>query len=426
MNIWMINHYAASPAQSWSTRHVSLAAGLVRRGHSVRLFASNFNHSLRTRRSAGRVERVHWEQVGGVDIGWLPTPAYAGNSFGRAWNMLVFACRVLQMPRHSNDRPDVIYGSTPSLFAALAGRIVAQRLGVPFVLEIRDIWPQSLVDMGMSRLHPFVVMSAVIERHLYRHADAIVTLMPDAAPHLVAHGAARERLHWIPNGVNFDWVPSVVPPKAKDRLEVVYAGAYGGGNNPEMILDAAAKLRQRSGPALRFRLIGSGVAESAMAAKRAALGLENVSLESPVPKSQVYALLSQADIVVAPYRCLAVHRYGISLNKLFDYMAVARPIVFAGLSSNHPVRDAGCGLECPPDDPDALAEAIAALANLSTQERWELGLRGRRYVEQNHDLARLAVRLEAILAGAQHEPLMAAPGRQRSTLLKADSIPTAD
>jgi len=171
-----------------------------------------------------------------------------------------------------------------------------------------------------------------------------------------------------------------------------------------MILAAAAKLRQRGGPALRFRIIGSGPGEAAMIDKRIALGLANVSLEPPVPKSQVYSLLSQADILVAPYMSLAVHRFGVSLNKLFDYMAVARPIVFASSSSNHPVRDAGCGLECPPDDPDALADAIDKLASMSPQERWELGLNGRRYVEQNHDFARLAVRLETILTDASREP----------------------
>jgi glycosyltransferase involved in cell wall biosynthesis len=413
MKIWMINHYAASPAQAWSTRHVSLGAGLVQRGHSVCLFASNFNHSFRTRRSDSD-EPIHWEQASGVDIGWLPTPAYSDNSWGRAWNMLVFAFRVLQLPKHCSPQPDIVYGSSPSLFAPLAGLIVAQRLGIPFVLEIRDIWPQTLIDMGISRFHPFVVLSALIEPYLYRHADAIVTLMPNAAPHLVAHGAAPERIHWIPNGVNFDVAPPAVPPQPKDVLEVTYAGAYGGGNNPEVILDAAAKLRQRGGPPLRFHLFGKGPREAAMIAKRTALGLDNVSLEPPVPKSQVYALLSQADIVVAPYQSLAVQRFGVSLNKLFDYMAVARPIVFASCSSNHPVRDADCGLECPPDDPEALADAIATLAGMTLEQRWELGLHGRRYVEQNNDFARLATTLEAILAAAARQPLAGVATPQQS------------
>ena len=418
MKIWMINHYAASPAQAWSTRHVSLAAELVRRGHSVRLFASSFNLSFRTCQSVARHEHVHWEQVAGVEIGWIPTPAYSGNSFGRAWNMLVFAFRILQLPMHSSFRPDVIYGSTPSLFAALAGLAVARWLGVRFVLEVRDIWPQTLVDLGMPRFHPFVMLSTVIEQYLYRHADAIVSLLPNALPHLVARGAAPERVHWIPNGVDFGLVPPVLLPEPKDELEVMYAGAYGSGNSPETILDAAAKLRQRGGPAIRFRFMGNGSGEAAMIAKRKALGLDNVSFEPSVPRSQVYALLREADILVAPIMPLAVHRFGVSLNKLFDYMAVARPIILAACSSNHPVRDAGCGLEVPPDDPQAFADAISTLAGMSPQARWEMGLHGRRYVEQNHDFARLAVKLESILASAPGLPLARSTGAARVDDLK--------
>jgi glycosyltransferase involved in cell wall biosynthesis len=412
MKIWMINHYAVP--QAWSTRHVFLGAELVRRGHTVSLFASTFQHGSGTGRSVAGREHIYWDQASGVEIGWLPTPAYSDNSFGRAWNMLVFGFRVLQLPMHCSARPDIIYGSTPSLFAALAGLAVARRLGVPFVLEIRDIWPQTLIDLGMSRFHPFVVLSAVIERYLYRHADAVVTVMPDATPHVVAHGGVRERIHWIPNGVSFDVAPPAVPPKPKDVVEVTYAGAYKGGNNPELILDAAAKLRQRGGPTLRFRIICSTTGQAAMLAKRAALGLTNVSIEAPVPKSQVYSLLSQADILVAPYLSLSVHRFGVSLNKLFDYMAVARPIVFGAYSSNHPVLDAGCGIECPPNDAEAFADAVSRLASMSLEERWVMGLSGRRYVEQNHNFARLAGRLETILASALREPLAALRAPQPS------------
>ena len=403
MNVWMVNHYAASPAQAWSTRHISLASELVRRGHNVRLFASSFTHGT----GAKRVVRglIRWEQHEGVEIGWIRTPAYSDNSFGRAWNMLVFAFRVLRLPARCQGRPDGIYGSTPSLFAALAGLILARRFRVPFVLEVRDIWPQTLIDLGMSRFHPFIVMSAVIERYLYRHANAIVTLMPDATPHLVDRGAAPERIHWIPNGVNFSLVPPIAPPKPRTCLEVIYAGAFSAGNNPQTILEAAAMLRQRGGPVVHFRFIGSGTGKEALISKLAALRLYNVSLEQQVPKNQIYSVLSDADIMLAPVKYLSVHRFGVSGNKVLDYMAVARPIIHAVRSSNHAVLDAGCGLECPPDDPEALADAITTLARLAPEERWEMGLRGRHYVEANHDFARLALKLESVLSGTLSQPV---------------------
>jgi glycosyltransferase involved in cell wall biosynthesis len=194
----------------------------------------------------------------------------------------------------------------------------------------------------------------------------------------------------------------------------MYAGAYGSGNNPGLILEAAAKLRARGDPAIRFRFIGNGFGEAALRAQRAALGLDNVSFEPQVPRNQVYSLLSQADILVAPVMPLDVYRFGVSLNKLFDYMAVARPIVLAVRASNHPVQDAGCGLECPPGDADALADAIVKIACMSPQERWEMGIRGRRYAEQHHDFARLAQTLESVLAGTQGKPVATLPAEEKS------------
>jgi len=422
MKIWIVNHYASSPARADNIRHASLAAELVRRGHRVSIFASSF---LRRSTSCPQVEtgeHICWEQDRGVDFGWLPTPTYSGNSYGRAWNMLVFAWRVLQLPRHCSDRPDIIYGSTPTLFAALAGLAVARKLGVPFVLEIRDIWPQTLIDLGMPRFHPFVVLCAVIERYLYRHADAMVTLMPNATPHLVAQGASPERIYWVPNGVDFGLVPPVSPPKPKDELEVMYAGAFGAGNDPLTVLDAAARLRQGEGAAIRFRFIGSGKDEAAMISKRAALGLDNVSFEPQIPKNQVFSVLSGADIMVAPVKYLPVHRFGVSGNKVLDYMAVARPIIHAVRSSNHTVLEAGCGLECPPDDPEALADAISALASMSPQERWDMGLCGRRYVEQNHDFALLAAKLESVLVGALGDPRARSTRAERLGLLESTNL----
>jgi len=399
MRIWMINHYACSSAQVGGNRHVSLAGELVRRGHSVNLFASSFNHSTRTSCTANRRGRVWWEEFSGVEIGWLRTPPYFDNSFGRVRNELVFAWRLLQLPRYCNTRPDIIYAATPSLFAALASLVVARRLGLPFVLEVRDIWPQTIIDMGMSRFHPFAMLAAAIEGYLYRHADAITTLMPNAAPHLVAHGAAHERIYWIPNGVNFELVVSIRPAEQKKVLDVMYAGAYAGGNDPSALLDAAAELKRRGGATVRFRFVGMGVGEAAMMAKAKALGLDNVRFEPSVPKSMVYTLLSEADILVAPVKYLPVHRFGVSGNKVLDYMAVARPVIHAVRAPNHDVREAGCGIECAPH-PEALAEAITTLAAMSPQQRWELGLRGRRYVEQNYDFARIAVKLEEALKSA--------------------------
>ena len=394
MKIWMVNHYAVSPRDPAGTRHAGLAHHLNARGHSVTVIASQFRHGSGASRPES-ASPVTWERFGDVQFCWLRTPHYKGNSIGRLWNMLVFAYRVWTLSGAA-ETPDIVYGSTPSLFAALASYWAARRLRVPFVLEVRDIWPETLFDMGVSRRHPLVLLLAAIERYLYRNADTIVTVLPNAAPHMVARGASANRIHWIPNGVELDSAPWPAPCVGREEFVVMYAGAHGPANNLETAVRAAAEL-QRRGSRVRFRFVGSGASKESLVARASAEGLKNVSFEAPVPKSEVHQLLQQADALLVILKAMDVFSFGVSMNKLYDSMAAGRPILYAVRSSNCPVRDADCGLQVEPENPGALADAIEMLARLSAEQRWEMGLRGRRYVEAHHDLSKLAGKLERIL-----------------------------
>ena len=125
-----------------------------------------------------------------------------------------------------------------------------------------------------------------------------------------------------------------------------------------------------------------------------------VRFEAPVPKQSINDLTADADVFILPLHRGGLYRWGMSPNKLFDYMAAARPIVIAVDVPSNPVAEAGAGLSIPAEDAPAMAEAIKTLLALSPEERWEMGLRGRRYVEAHHDMARLAERFEACLLSA--------------------------
>jgi glycosyltransferase involved in cell wall biosynthesis len=125
-----------------------------------------------------------------------------------------------------------------------------------------------------------------------------------------------------------------------------------------------------------------------------------VRFEAPVPKRSISAVMAEADIFIMPLHPGGLFRWGISPNKLFDYMAAARPVVSVVDAAANPVVEADAGLAVPAADAAALAEALKRLLALSPEERWAMGLRGRRYVEAHHDMARLAERFEACLQGA--------------------------
>ena len=405
MNVWIVNQYAIPPTQPGITRHFSFAAALNCRDHDVMLIASSFDHVTRkeTRLEPGETWRL--ETIKGVRFLWLRTPPYEGNTARRVWNMLDFARRVWRRcGTQQLAPPDVIVGSSPHLFGAFAAWRLARTLGVPFVLEVRDLWPETLVEWGNMRPdHPVVRALAWIERTLYRNADRIVTLWPHSPSYIAARGGRPDKIAWISNGVFLNG-SGPLPPSTdpSSPLTIMYLGAHSVTNSLHTVLDAAALL-QAEGYAdkLRFRFLGDGPNKPELIRRAHEAGLdEMVRFEAPVPKQSIYPVASEADAFILPLHRGGLYRWGMSPNKLFDYMAAARPIIIAVDVPSNPVAEAGAGLSVPAEDPAALAQAIKRLLTLSPEERWQMGLRGRRHVEAHHDMARLAERFEACLLSA--------------------------
>jgi glycosyltransferase involved in cell wall biosynthesis len=221
---------------------------------------------------------------------------------------------------------------------------------------------------------------------------------------MVEKGADRERVVWIPNGINTDLVPPPEPPANDGVFTVMYAGAHGLANALDYVLDAAAVLQQEDlDRRILIRFIGDGPEKSRLQEVAAQRELTNVRFDGPVPRNRVYDLLREADAFVMPLKHSPVFRWGVSPNKLFDYLATARPVIFSVNSPINPVAEAQAGLTVPPENPLALAEAIKELLYMSPEKRWEMGLRGREYVERYHSFARLADKLEKTLKDAMKD-----------------------
>lgn len=399
MRIWMVNHYAVPATDPGGTRHFSLARELVRQGNEVTIFASAFRHARAAEREdvSSRNERnVTITIIDGVRFVQVPTPAYIGNGFGRMRNMLAFAWRVWRLTREKRwAKPQVVLGSSPHPFAAIAARRIAKRFGVPFVLEVRDLWPDSLIKVaGVSPYHPIVLVLRLVERSLYRSASAIVTLLPNAAPYIIARGGRREGIVWIPNGVDFGIAGQAMAPRPTEgrNLRVTYAGTMGRANAMDSLLDTAAHVA-RELPAVRFRFIGDGPERPRLEERARREGVLNVTFDDPVSKTEVFDVLRDADILLVTTRKLDLYEHGLSFNKLFDYLAVGRPIVFGASCPMNPVLEADAGAVVTPEDSSAMARAIISLASKSEFERHEMGMRGRRYAEQHHDMRILAERM---------------------------------
>lgn len=401
-NVWILNHYAQVLGGPGGTRHYHLAKYLKSLGWNAIVIAGSAELNTGIQRLS-LTESHRYETLNGVSFFWVKTPAHTATIVGRLRSMLTytfFALRnraILQLPI-----PDIIVGSSVHPFAALAAALLARRYKVPFIFEVRDLWPQSLVDMGLLSYDSLVTfILRKLEVWLYKRASFIVVLLPFAWKYIENLGINKEKVVWIPNGVDFPLFEKNLPaqPGGGKKFTVMYFGAHGKANNLFCLLEAM-KLIQDKDPSgcIQLRMIGDGPIKFKLVDLAQELKLSNVKFEPSIPKSEIPNLASQADAFVITVSDLGnLYKYGISPNKLYDYMASGRPIIFASASANNPVAESGAGVTVPPDNPIALADAIKSLSEMPQSARILMGGAGRAYVEKYHSYKSLAAQFSEIL-----------------------------
>lgn len=394
MRIWIIHQHAIPSIITGPTRHFDLAKKLIEQGHEVFIFAGNFCHTnfFYIAEPYSKTKKISYYSK--VPFIWFAVPRYKGNSIKRIWNMLVFAYKVIS----SKDlrylpKPDVILGSSPSPFAAFVAQKLAKRFQVPFVYEIRDLWPKTLLSLGsFSKYHPLILIMQKIETSLLNKAAKIISVLPGMDDYLIENKMAREKLIWLPNAVDTDKI-IYQSPSARDTLTIFYAGSFNISNDVATLLHAAKILQTSANNKFYFKLVGEGPLKIALQEIVRTEKIDNIEFLPTVTKEKIYTLLSSADLCVGMVKKTNLYRYGTSLNKISDYLAVARPIIFALDSPYSPITEANAGYTVEPENPQKLAEAILKLASLPFDERQQLGMNGRKYAEQHFNLNKIATGL---------------------------------
>lgn len=399
MKILLINHYAIPPTEAGGTRHYSLAKELIALGHEVHIIAANFSHQTKTPIIPNIKEQVFKQVIEGVPFIFVTVPSYTGNSPARLKNMLSFA-RQLYFSSYIKqiDKPDIVIGSSPHPFATWAAQKMAKRWGVPFIFEVRDLWPQSLIDLGrISPKNPAVRFMAKLEKYLYNQADKIITLLPGAHEYIQSVGIDPTKVVWIPNGIDFSLYNQASKSVDTDKFTVMYAGAHGLANGLETVIKCAELIEKEYEDKILFRLVGDGPEKAKLQSMGKEKQLTNVKFDNPVPKQDIPNVLNQADAFIAVIRDSPLYKYGISLNKIYDYLASMRPVVIGVNAFNNPVEEAQAGISVSSENPQELADAVLRIYNMSKSEREQMGVNGRKYVEENHDFRMLAEKLEGVL-----------------------------
>ena len=402
--VWFVNQYAGSPIHGMEFRHYELGRELTALGHTVIVISGSYSHLFA--RQPTTTETYTLENLGSLTYCWVKVPAYRrAMSVGRILNMLVFMARLYGLPNGRLPAPDAIVVSSPSLFPILPAQRWARRTHSRLIFEVRDVWPLTLQELGgLSRRHPLVAVMNWFEARAYRVADAVVSVLPAAGPHFIARGMAPSKLRVIPNGASPDALlepardapANVRAASSASRFTVGFVGTLGFAARIEALIGAAQILADDD---IGFVIVGRGSEEERL--KALAANLPNVAFVGAVAKPDVPATLREFDVCYIGYGQSPLWRFGISPNKIYDYMAASRPIILAAEVGNDCVQDADCGLTVPPDDPAALAEAIRSLRAVPAAERARLGANGRAFVEREHTYAGLAARYVPVLEGTE-------------------------
>ena len=307
---------------------------------------------------------------------------------------------VLQATPHLRGS-DVLIASSPTLFAVVAAWLISLRLRVPFVFEVRDLWPAIFVDLGVIRSRFVIFCLERLELFLYGRASAVVTVTRAFAADIARRGIPQGKLHVVPNGVDLEaFQPGPADPVLRrrlgfgDELLVLYCGAHGISHALSRVLDVAARLR--SDPRVRFLLVGEGAEKEMLVARARELQLDNVSFHDSVPREEVPALYRIADVCLVPLRAVPLFRSFIP-SKVFEILACGRPVL-ASLEGEAAeiLRASGAAVVVPPEDVDALSAALTRLA-AEPGLRAQLAARGRPYVAGHFDRRGLAARYVEIL-----------------------------
>lgn len=357
-------------------------------------------------------ERRGGHDIEGVPYEFLPVPSYRGNRLGRMLNMASLAASI---PLHAERLarrygwPSMVVASSPHPYIFATSHRTARRFGARSVFEVRDLWPLSLTELaGVRPGHPLVRLTEKLERYAYTRADAVVSLLPETLPHMVERGLEPARWRYIPNGVDThaprvdcstgEALEQARRWRAEGRLVVVYAGALGAPNHVQSLIDAVDTLRQSGEQRVAAIVVGRGELSAEIAASVVAKGLsDRVSIFDQIPKREIPPLLEACQVGYISLRPEPLFRFGVSPNKLFDYMLARLPVLFAVAAGNDPVAECAAGLSVFPGDIPAISRALGEFAAMPEAARAAMGERGYAYVTAKHSFDALALRYLEIL-----------------------------
>jgi glycosyltransferase involved in cell wall biosynthesis len=397
MKIAYYSHYFSPEIGAPSARIFDFGRKWLDAGHRVSIVTCFPNHptgKLYPGYSAGLYQR---ENMNGLDVHrhWTyitPNRGFLRKSIGHA----SFLPSALLFSNRRMPVPEVAIGTSPTFFAAMAAAAMARRNRIPFVMEVRDLWPAIFVELGVLRNRRLIRLLEMWELWLYRRATKVITVTESFRSNIIRRGISGDKVATVPNGADIEfWKPVPVPAQERRRLGlaesfvVLYIGAHGISHGLSSVLGCAALLRDR--PAIKFLFVGDGAEKEKLVRQAREAGLENVQFLDPVDRRGVREYYALADVCIVPLRNIPLFDTFIP-SKMFEIMAMARPIIGAlrGEAADILSRSGGAAI-VEPEDSVGMAKAVRTFADQPGRAR-DMGIEARRFVAANYSRRTLAQR----------------------------------
>ena len=397
VRILFISHYFPPEVNAPASRTHEHCRKWVADGHQVTVITGVPNHPAGRLFGGYRNALIQREEVDGIHVirTWMLLAANAGFA-KRTLNYVLFAVTAV-LASFRAERPDVVIATSPQFFCGLAGAAIAKLKRRPFVLEIRDLWPKSIVELDQLQEGPILSVLEWLEKVLYRSADGIVVNTRAFTEHLAGLDYPGDRVELVYNGIDANTFQPR-PPDAvlrerfdlEGKLSVGYLGTLGLAHGLEHLIEAAQRLRDV--PDITFLIIGDGAERKGLEALVAEKGLENVQLLGLQPRETMPNWIASIDVLLVTLRDLPVFETVIP-SKIFEFLAQERPVVVAARGEiKQMTEEADVALVVEPEDPAALVDAIRRIKE-NPAEAEARAQRGRGWVDAHFLRDHLAQRM---------------------------------
>lgn len=413
-NVWVFHHYATPPTMNGFIRPYNFAINMNKEGFKTTIFAASYLHFSDIQLIEDNRDFVK-ETHSDVDFIFINTPSSAKSTMARVKNMLAYYLRLFSATKkyslETKEKPDIIYASSPHPLALIAGIKIAKRYKVPCIVEVRDLWPETIFAFGKAKENSLLGKLLISGEHwIYKKSDAIVFLKEGDTDYLKERKWLKnqggsidiKKCHYINNGVNIEAFNNQIIEESfndqdlfNDKFKVVYTGAIRPINNVGNILDAAKLLKDKD--QIQFLIFGDGNQFEMLQKRIEDEKISNVVMKGYVDKKYMPYVLSKSSINILNY---SQSKYnwsrGNSSNKLFEYMASGKPIISTVKMGYSPIEKYDCGISLEGDTPKALAEAVLRIYNMSKDRYNEISVNAKKGVN-NFDYKELTRKLISVV-----------------------------